>query len=87
MSLGQTAGHTAAQDVQGRLAMLLTLSAGALLSTMASIGITPFLLDVARDLRTDLSASSNLVALQSVSWGVASVFAGRLRRSSAIGPW
>jgi predicted MFS family arabinose efflux permease len=58
--------------------MLLTLSAGALLSTMASIGITPFLLDVARDLQTDLSASSNLVALQSVSWGVASVFAGAL---------
>ena len=58
--------------------MLLTLSAGALLSTMASIGITPFLLDVAHDLGTDLSASSNLVALQSLSWGVASVFAGAL---------
>jgi len=58
--------------------MLLTLSAGALLSTIASIGITPFLLDVARDLGTDFSAASNLVALQSVSWGVASVFAGAL---------
>jgi MFS transporter, DHA1 family, inner membrane transport protein len=59
-----------------QLALLLTLSTGALLSSASSIGITPFLLDMARDLETDLGAAGNLVALQSVSWGVASVFAG-----------
>src|SRR5919201_176960 len=59
-----------------QLVLLLVLSSGALLSTASSIGITPFLLDIARDLRTDLSAVANLVALQSASWGTASVFAG-----------
>src|ERR671932_2806307 len=59
-----------------RLAMLVALSGGALLSTATSIGITPFLLDLARDLGTDLAAAGNLVALQSASWGVASLFAG-----------
>jgi DHA1 family inner membrane transport protein len=56
--------------------LLLALSAGALLASATTIGITPFLLDIARDLRTDLAAAGNLVALQSVSWGIASVFAG-----------
>ena len=56
--------------------MLVALSGGGLLSTVASIGITPFLLDITRDLHTDLAAAGNLVALQSASWGVASLFAG-----------
>jgi predicted MFS family arabinose efflux permease len=59
-----------------RTALLLTLSAGGLLSTATSIGITPFLLNIGRDLQTDLTGAGNLVALQSVSWGVASLFAG-----------
>src|SRR5919205_1349350 len=59
-----------------RLAMLVALSGGGLLSTATTIGITPFLLDVARDFGTDLAAAGNLVALQSVTWGVASLFAG-----------
>ncbi|MCA1646301.1 MAG: MFS transporter [Chloroflexi bacterium] len=59
-----------------RLAMLLTLSGGALLSTVTTIGITPFLLTIAADLHTDLGAAGNLVALQSVTWGIASLFAG-----------
>jgi MFS transporter, DHA1 family, inner membrane transport protein len=59
-----------------RLAMLVVLSGGALLSTATTVGLAPFLLDVAHDLRTDLGAASNLVAIQSVAWGIASLFAG-----------
>jgi predicted MFS family arabinose efflux permease len=59
-----------------RLAMLVALSGGALLSTGTTIGITPFLLTIADDLNTDLAAAGNLVALQSVTWGIASLFAG-----------
>jgi predicted MFS family arabinose efflux permease len=56
--------------------MLLALCAGALLSSVTGIGIAPFLLDIAHDLSVDLTAAGNLVALQSVTWGVASLFAG-----------
>src|SRR5436190_7240717 len=56
--------------------MLVSLSVGALLATASSVGITPFLLDMVRDLHTDLNAVANLVALQSAAWGVASLFAG-----------
>ena len=59
-----------------RLAMLVALSAGGLLATATTVGITPFLLDIARDLHTDLAAAGNLVALQSVTWGMVSLFAG-----------
>src|SRR5918994_5367663 len=59
-----------------RLAMLLALCGGALLASVTGIGISPFLLDIARDLSVDLTAAGNLVALQSVTWGVASLFAG-----------
>src|ERR1700738_2271127 len=56
--------------------MLVALSGGALLSTATTVGITPFLLDIARDLNTDLAAAGNLVALQSLTWGLVSLFAG-----------
>jgi DHA1 family inner membrane transport protein len=59
-----------------RLAMLVVLAGGGLLSTATTIGITPFLLDIARDFGTDLAAAGNLVALQSVTWGAASLVAG-----------
>jgi DHA1 family inner membrane transport protein len=59
-----------------RLAMLVALSAGGLVSTATTIGITPFLLDIARDLNTDLAAAGSLVAVQSVTWGLVSLFAG-----------
>jgi MFS transporter, DHA1 family, inner membrane transport protein len=59
-----------------RLAMLAALSTWALLSTATTVGITPFLLDIARDLKTDLAAAGNLVALQSITWGLVSIFAG-----------
>ena len=61
-----------------RLAMLAVLSAGALLSAATTVGISPFLLDIARDLKTDLAAAGNLVALGKVSpWGLVSLFAER----------
>jgi MFS transporter, DHA1 family, inner membrane transport protein len=56
--------------------MLVALSSGGLLSTATTIGISPFLLEIARDLHTDLAAAGNLVALQSITWGAASLFAG-----------
>jgi len=56
--------------------MLVALAGGGLLSTATTVGITPFLLEIARDFGTDLAAAGNLVAVQSVSWGVASLFAG-----------
>jgi predicted MFS family arabinose efflux permease len=65
-------------DARGRsrrLAMLVALSGGALLATITTIGITPFLLAIAADLNTDLAAAGNLVALQSITWGIASLFA------------
>src|SRR5437868_7825792 len=56
--------------------MLLTLASGGLLATATTLGISPFLLDIAREFATDLTAASSLVAFQSVTWGVASLFAG-----------
>jgi DHA1 family inner membrane transport protein len=59
-----------------RAAMLVVLAIGGLLATANTVGITPFLLDIARDLHTDLGAAGNLVALQSLTWGLVSLFAG-----------
>jgi predicted MFS family arabinose efflux permease len=56
--------------------MIVALSGGALLATAGTIGITPFLLTIAADLETDLAAAGNLVALQSLTWGISSLFAG-----------
>lgn len=42
----------------------------------SGIALAPFLLDVARDLETTLAATANLVAVMSVTWGVASLTAG-----------
>src|SRR3981081_1344906 len=66
----------AVERASRRLAMLIALSGGALWATATTVGITPFLLDIARDLHTDLAAAGNLVALQSVTWGLVSLFAG-----------
>ena len=56
--------------------MLATLAAATFLITGAGIGLSPFLLDIARDLGTTLAAVANLVGVMSVSWGVVSVAAG-----------
>src|SRR5689334_9094824 len=59
-----------------RLAMLVTLAGGGLLATATTLGISPFLLDIAHDFGTDLAGASSLVAFQNVSWGIASLVAG-----------
>ena len=56
--------------------MLATLSAVTFLVTGSAIALSPFLLDIARDLGTTLGAVANLVGVMSVSWGVVSVTAG-----------
>jgi DHA1 family inner membrane transport protein len=56
--------------------MLATLSAATFLVTGSAIALSPFLLDIARDLSTTLGAVANLVGVMSVSWGLVSVAAG-----------
>lgn len=56
--------------------MPATLITATFLVTAAGTSIAPFLLDLARELRTDLAALGTLVAFSSVSWGVASLAAG-----------
>ncbi len=60
----------------GRGRMLLALCFATFLVTGNGVAVSPFLLDMARDLRTDLAAVANLVALSSITWGIASLFAG-----------
>jgi predicted MFS family arabinose efflux permease len=56
--------------------MLVTLSAATFLVTGSAIALSPFLLDIARDLGATLGAVANLVGVMSVSWGIVSVAAG-----------
>jgi DHA1 family inner membrane transport protein len=42
----------------------------------SATSVAPFLLEMARDLQTDLAATGGLVSITSVSWGVASLAAG-----------
>jgi MFS transporter, DHA1 family, inner membrane transport protein len=56
--------------------MLATLSAVTFLVTGSAIALSPFLLDIARDLGATLAAVANLLGVMSVSWGVVSVTAG-----------
>ena len=60
----------------GRGRMLLALCFATFLVTGNGVAVSPFLLDMARDLRTDLAAVANLVALSSITWGISSLFAG-----------
>ena len=59
-----------------RQLMLLALCFTTFLVTGNGVAVSPFLLDMARDLKTDLAAVANLVALSSITWGTASLFAG-----------
>jgi len=64
---------------RGRLwVMLAVLCLGAFLASSSSIAVSPFLLNMASDLDTDLAAVANLVAFQSITWGIASLLAGAL---------
>ena len=56
--------------------MLLALCFATFLVTGNGVAVSPFLLDMARDLGADLAAVANLVALSSVTWGLSSLCAG-----------
>lgn len=56
--------------------LLGTLCSTTFVVTGAGTSLAPFLLDMARDLGRDLAAVSNLVALQSATWGLMSLAAG-----------
>ena len=68
----------ARQATSGALPWALLAAASLGMFTAASSGTTraPFLIDMARDLVTNVPHIANLVALTSVSWGVAGIFAG-----------
>jgi predicted MFS family arabinose efflux permease len=61
---------------RGRPIVLGVLCLATFLVNGSATAIAPFLLEVARDLSTDLAAAGNLVSLSSLTWGVASLFAG-----------
>jgi DHA1 family inner membrane transport protein len=56
--------------------MLWALTLGSFLTTSSGATRSPFLLDMAHDLNTDLMAVANLMAAMSVTWGLASLVAG-----------
>jgi DHA1 family inner membrane transport protein len=56
--------------------LLGTLTLGAFLTTTSGAARSPFLLDMANDLGTDLTAVANLMAIMAVTWGMASLVAG-----------
>ena len=68
--------YATARARRERQLMLLALCFTTFLVTGNGVAVSPFLLDMARDLRTDLAAVANLVALSSITWGTASLFAG-----------
>jgi len=70
------AGLVEEPGVAGRRRMLLALCFATFLVTGNGVAVSPFLLDMARDLRTDLAAVASLVALSSITWGISSLFAG-----------
>ena len=65
-----------ARAARERLLMLLALCFATFLVTGNGVAVSPFLIDMSRDLGTDLAAVANLVALSSVTWGFASLLAG-----------
>jgi MFS transporter, DHA1 family, inner membrane transport protein len=60
----------------GRQVTVVVLCLSTFLVTGHGVSITPFLVPMAEELGTDLAAVGNLVAVMSVSWGIASLFAG-----------
>jgi predicted MFS family arabinose efflux permease len=65
-------------SLPGRLPWSLLAAASLAMFTAAASGTTraPFLIDMARDLRVSVPLVANLVAITSISWGLASMFAG-----------
>lgn len=67
----------AASVSPGRVTLMLwALTLGSFLTTSSGATRSPFLLDMAHDLDTDLMAVANLMAAMSVTWGIASLVAG-----------
>lgn len=66
----------AQQQARSSWFILLSLCVATYLATASNIAITPFLLDIAAELGTDLAALGTLLAVGSVSWGMVSIFAG-----------
>jgi predicted MFS family arabinose efflux permease len=58
--------------------LLLALSLASFLAQTSSIGMTPFLLDMAQDLTTDLAATSGLLTFSNLAWALAALAAGRV---------
>jgi len=56
--------------------MLGSLALAAFLASSSAVSRAPFLLDMARDLDTDLTAVANLMSITSLSWGIVSLVAG-----------
>src|ERR1043165_2788284 len=56
--------------------MLGSLAVAAFLASSSAVSRAPFLLDMARDLDTDLTAVANLMSITSTSWGITSLVAG-----------
>ena len=56
--------------------ILGSLTLASYLANVSAIAMTPFLLDIARELDVDLAGMGVLLAVGSVTWGVVSVFAG-----------
>jgi predicted MFS family arabinose efflux permease len=65
-------------SLPGRLPWALLAAASLAMFTAAASGTTraPFLIDMARDLRVSVPLVANLVAITSIPWGLASMFAG-----------
>src|ERR671921_136720 len=57
-------------------ALLAAACLGMFAASSSGTTRAPFLLDMARDLRTSLPLVANLMALTSVAWGVSSLVAG-----------
>ena len=73
--LRQVAGRLAVHE---RMPWPLLVAASLAMFTVSASGTTraPFLIDMARDLRTSVPLIANLVAINSITWGITSIFAG-----------
>lgn len=77
MTVDGRASMTPGAVSAGRVTLMLwALTFGAFLTTSSGATRSPFLLDMARDLDTDLMAVANLMAAMSVTWGMVSLVAG-----------
>jgi MFS transporter, DHA1 family, inner membrane transport protein len=72
--MASTSALTAADRMP--YALLVAASLGSFAATASGTTRAPFLIDMARDLATSVPMVANLVALTSVSWGIASLVAG-----------